>query len=122
MLMANISNEIMLAKDFITYFDEICIIIITYRNKDNSILREQKNEPPADDYRSYCTNPNETAIRIRILPEAIPNFIHIAGFEILFGSSESKVVMIHKVIASIIRVGGRYKSSSPYPYMSVARV
>ena len=102
MLMANISNEIMLAKDFITYFDEICILIITYRNKDNSILREQRTSHQQTTINHTTPIRMKLTIRIGILPEAIAQLVHIAGFEILFGSSESKVVVIHKVIASII--------------------
>ena len=42
-------------------------------------------------------------ICIGVLAEAVTQFVHTAGFEVFFGGSTGKVIVIHKVIARIIR-------------------
>ena len=101
--MAYTSNEILISEDFITNFYKICFFIISNRNENHAIIRQQVSCHFQSRINHVEPVGMEAAVALGIGYKTVALLIELARTEEVFHGRLCKIVFINKVIACIIR-------------------
>ena len=99
----NLCKEVTFAKNLITDILQVLLLIIINRNKNHTILTQQRTSHHQSRIHHRAPIRMKTSIRIHVLDIFIAQFIHCPrSFSILIGR-HGIVIMINKVIPRVVR-------------------